>query len=293
MTPRIAGRNRTRALSASPPGRGGGAPPGQLTAQFLSQWTNSTGQLQAAITDGGIWTGFTGDYGATCNGNVIVNPGTIGFPDDMEHVFRVRALGARDGLVIPRKTGLVVPSNGQTINYRWYFNCTLPDDLTDFEMHPVQDGNAAGDSNWMFKVLTPGSLDGQWQIRFHTQAGANYRWDGPVFSKGVGSRIEAQVVRLTDTTFNLHVATYDANGSQDSDDADYEDTDSGLFLSGNPTLTFVNPANLDGLNCGSNGITSPPAAPFDQSYQGGFAVINNRPVGSLNHPYGTFVGEPV
>ena len=157
----------------------------------------------------------------------------------------------------------------------------------------MQDGNAAGDSNWMFKIMTPSTLDGEWYPRLHCQGGTNFRYEGPVLTKDtVTYRFEIQVVYVTTTTFRIHCRIYDTSGTLLYSDSDFvSDLSPNPTLASNPTNTVVNLASTVGLNAGSNGIGGTPSFPFIQSYQGCFAVVDGLAEGATIGAFGSVTGE--
>jgi hypothetical protein len=192
------------------------------------------------------------------------------------------ATSVRQGFAIIRKTGMPLPVVGEIRAYRWYIRMMQPDGLIDYQTHPIQDGNNASTTNWMFIVYNGGGgsgiPNGRWQPQFWPDGDPvqnNRRWYAPILNKNETYRFELQIVRSGANTFNMHVRIYDAAGTLIADDDDITNIGSTLRLSQNPTFTFPNLAWLDGLNAGNNGIGSLPAnSNFTYAYQGGFAVCS-------------------
>jgi hypothetical protein len=163
------------------------------------------------------------------------------------------------------------------------------DSLIDYQTHPIQDGNAASVTNWMFIVYnggSPGIPAGRWQPQFWPDADANNnnrRWYAPILNKNQTYRFELQIHRTGTTTFQMHVRIYDSAGSLIASDEDIHNIGNTLRLSSNPTLTFGNVEWLDGLNAGNNGITNLPAGSnFTHSYQAAFCVRADTWCGPYN-----------
>ena len=154
--------------------------------------------------------------------------------------------------------------------------------------HPIQDGTSGGASNWQFEVVNG---VGSWTMRWNLSGnGINspFRYEVAGLSKNATYRIEAQLHRISDTTFNWHSWIYNSAGTQIAGDADFDALSSSLTLADNPALTFNSLTNLRGLQCGLNGISGGVEAdfPLDLYYQGGLAVAVER-CGA----YGNLVGE--
>lgn len=227
------------------------------------------------IQDGGKWPIMGGEELA------IVSGASVGFPTT--NALRIRATAARNGFAAIRKTGLPVPAVGQSIFYRWYFRADWPDNLTDNGSHPIQDGQAASQTNWMFNVYHNNGGPGRWQPAFWTGSGiqtvwAHNRFEGPFLNKRVAYRFELQVHRVTTDGWQMHVRVYQGD-SLVAGDAEFVGVDSrgSVTLAHVPTFRFFNVAHLEGLNAGLNDIDPQPAAgspqfPFVYGYQGAFCV---------------------
>lgn len=205
----------------------------------------------------------------------VVSAAGLDFPT--ANVLRVTALAATTGYAFLRRTGLPIPAVGESRFYRWYLRVTTPNGLEDPESHPMQDGNASSQSNWLFHIYHDGGGAGFWRPQFRPAAAANAypndRWNGPALSKNVTYRFELQIQRTATNSFQMHVRVYDAAGALLHGDSAFTNQENTGTLAGNPTFTFLNLAALDGLNAGCNGIAgAAPPFPFVYSYQGAFAV---------------------
>ena len=75
------------------------------------------------------------------------------------------------------------------------------------------------------------------------------------------------------TTFTLHIRVYNSANTLLYDDRNFTNQDGTATLASNPTFTFVNVANLDGLNAGINGLSGSEWFPSVlYMYQGAMAV---------------------
>jgi hypothetical protein len=252
-------------------GGGGGAPPSDVL--FFTDWRTATGNSNAAVTDGGKWNIVSN--GSTETMNVIPSTG-LDFPST--NVFQMIATERWQGFGIVRKTGIPVPAVGESRYYRWYIRMMQVDNLADEQTHPIQDGNAASDTNWMFVVYNGGGATGvprgQWQPQFWSEGtgGNNARWYGPFLTKNQTYRVELQIHRIGSSTYRMHVRIYNRAGTLIASDADIRNIGNSMNLASNPTLNFNNVNNLDGLNAGNNGIGAPAPFPFTYAYEGCFAV---------------------
>src|SRR3989304_4472700 len=112
---------------------------------FESEWNNSLGNSSTSRTDGGKWD-ITGGSGLS-----VISSSGLDFLTT--NVLEIKPLEATTGYAFLRKTGMAVPSIGESRYYRWYSRMVATDGLSDTETHPHQDGNAIGDSNWLFHVF--------------------------------------------------------------------------------------------------------------------------------------------
>jgi hypothetical protein len=251
-------------------GGGGPAPPDVV---FFSDWRTARGNSEAAVTDGGKWNIVSNGYQESMS---VISSSGLDFPS--ANVFLLTAVERWQGFGIVRKTGIPVPAVNQSLYYRWYFRMMQVDDLQDEQTHPIQDGNAASDTNWMFIVYNGGGSSGiprgRWQPQFWSEGsgGNNARWYGPILNKNQTYRFELQIHRTGSSTFRMHVRIFDRAGTQIAGDADITNIGGATRLSSNPTLTFNNVNNLNGLNAGNNGIAPPAPFPFPYAYEGCFAV---------------------
>ncbi|HEY0674230.1 MAG TPA: hypothetical protein VGD27_18295 [Longimicrobiales bacterium] len=251
------------------------APPRDVL--FFSDWRAATGNSPEAVADGGKWNIVS--RGANESMKIIPASG-LDFPS--RNVFQMIATARWEGFGIVRKTGLPIPAPGESRYYRWYMRMMQPDDIHDFQTHPVQDGNAASQTNWMFVVHNGATQNhgsspiprGQWQPQFWSggSAGNNARWYGPMLPKNQTFRFELQIERTGADTYRMHVRIYDRANTLIAGDKDIYNINKAASLSSNPALTFNNVANMDGLNAGNNGIAGAAPFPFTYAYEGCFAI---------------------
>src|SRR3972149_5237191 len=132
---------------------------------FESEWNNSLGTSDSAVRDGIKWT--TAGANNQLTGVISATP-TLDFPT--QNVLEIIVNSAGLGRVI-RYTGLPVLGVGENRYYRWYFRVTVPNDFNstvgDAGTHPIQDGNAIGDSNWAFNVGFDYDNGGIWYMDFN------------------------------------------------------------------------------------------------------------------------------
>jgi hypothetical protein len=267
-----------------------------LTPVFFSDWrTVAGGMTTTSTTDNNKWD-FTA--GGT-RGEVIPSP--TGFPGKQA----MRIVYHTDGFVILRHTGMPVPAIGTTRNYRWYYRHDQLNWPMDNTQHPIQDGNAEGDISWSFNTDTLSAST--WRAYFGVQVNSGEnpfelaRWYTPTLMTGTVYRIELQIHRTGDTTFQMHARGYDAAGALLYDDDDFSNQAAGgtMTLAGSPTFAFnqdatrpfYNADTLNGLNAGCNGITGVTQEGFPYAVQAAFAVVDGLAVGSFIGPYGTVAGE--
>ena len=244
---------------------GGGTVEGLL---FESDWSTATGTDRAAVSDGERWTQV-----GTNNVHAGVIPADgLDFPT--ANVLEVVADG--HGKVI-RYDALPIPGIGESRFYRWYFRVVVPDEFSsdDPNTHPIQDGNAAGQTNWMFNVNFDYAATGVWNMRFSVATPEtdwpNYGWEPPTLDKHVTYRIELRVDRVGDDTFQLHPRIYGSDDTLLYDDDDFQNIDRTDTLASTPTFRFRDLANLNGLNSGYNGLGGV-TDPMTIYYEGAFCV---------------------
>jgi hypothetical protein len=243
-------------------------PPGDIV--FHSDFSTALGTSDAAVLD----TSKAVPWGIRSAGIMeVISSAGLDFPT--ANVLRISSANGSGGLI--RRTGLPVPAVGGSLWYRWYIRQTHADNLEDNETHPIQDGQAAGNCNWLFHVMHNHGGTGKWGPQFRAGSGnvfQNTYWWGPILDKGVTYRFELQIHRVGTGTYQMHVRVFNSADAMILSDVNFTNSNEGgnLTLANNPTINFNNVANLDGLNGGCNGIagTNPPS--FIYGYQSGFAV---------------------
>lgn len=256
------------------------APPPPAGVLFNSDFSTAFGNSSAALRDTGKanpWD-LVGGQGL----EVIAATG-LDFP--CANVLRVTAVAASSGFATLRNANMPLPANGQSRWYRFYARYTFPDGLEDQQTHPVQDGGAGSQINWEWAVLHNLGGNGRFtpSLQLHSNNPfADYRWNPTPLNKNQTYRFEWQILRVSDTTFQLHVRVYDSAGTLVLSDANYRNEGGTRTLAAvpTPTLLFNNVNNLDGLNAGCNGISgSAPPFPFVYGYQSAFAVSGTDWIG--------------
>jgi len=234
---------------------------------WSSDWSAGLGLSPSALRDDARWSMLGGQ------GLEVISSNGLGFPT--ASVLRVTAEQRTTGYAFLRKTGLPIPEVGESNYYRWYFRATMPDGLEDPESHPFQDGNASSQSNWLFHVYHDAGA-GRWRPQLRPSARSNAypndRWSGPALQKHVTYRFEVQLARTGANTFRMNARIYDEAGTLLHASDAFSNQTGAATLASNPTFTFSQLANMDGLNAGNNGIAGSPSWPFVYGYQGAIAV---------------------
>lgn len=238
---------------------------------FHSDFSTALGSGDAAILDTAKSVPWSIRGGAGME--VIASTG-LDFPT--ANVLRVNALTSNSGFAIVRKTGMPVPSVGQSRYYRWYIRAGA--NIEDSNTHPIQDGQNAGASNWQFEMLHTIGGANKWTVQFkHAAVQQNFlnqNFRGPALDVNVTYRFEVHLQRTSATAYNFHVRVYNSANTLLFSDANFTNVDQGiphLGAQGTGQFGFGNAANLDGLNGGCNGV-APLSSDRLYSYQGGFAV---------------------
>src|SRR3990172_5029018 len=240
---------------------------------FESEWNNSLGNSSTSRTDGGKWDTAGG------NGLSVISSSGLDFPTT--NVLEVTALEATTGFAFLRKTGMAVPSIGESRYYRWYSRVVATDGLSDTETHPHQDGNAIGDSNWLFHVFHNSGGNGFYRPRFMSRAVENpshtfYLLDGTL-NKGVTYRFELNITRTGTSTFQMHANVYNSSGDLIYNDSNFVNEDNASeSLANNITFNFHDLNNMDGFNAGLNGLGGSEWFPsMVYMYQGAICIRND------------------
>lgn len=196
-----------------------------------------------------------------------------------------------------RKNNFTALASGANRNHRWYFRCAWPNGTSDSQTHPMQDGNSATEANWMHLVY---NLTDAWRPALWAgngrQAYPNNNWTADALSlaKNATFRVEVQEVRVSASTYRLHIWIYNSSNVQVASDSDFYRTDSGsVLLSTNPLFSNMNEGTgtadgLVGFNAGCND-TGAEAGNF--AYEGAFAVVGGLAEGVQIGAYGTVTGE--
>lgn len=215
---------------------------------FNSDWSTATGTGASAIRDGSRW---------TIAQQLEVVPSTgLDFPSANCLKVLIGTTSGVNSFPFMRKTGLGVPAVGTSRYYRWYSRVTIPDGMgeADSETHPHQDGNAASDCNWLFKVHHNDGTN-QWRPHFEISGGPYPYddWFAGFLNKNQTYRFEYQVHRTGANTFQIHIRVFDGGGAPVWSDSNWLTSDTRVPLNGQP-LNFRAVSNMDGFNAGLNGL---------------------------------------
>lgn len=264
-----------------------GSPPSGLTAILQVKYA-TTGTSDAVLLGSGETFPFNSRSGT--GGEVLVATG-LDFPTT--NCLRV----PWTLFTFIRKNNFTAQASGTNRNYRYYIRVAWPDGTSDSETHPMQDGNSAAEANWMFKVL---NRTGKWRPSLWAgngrQAYPNNNWTADLLEldKNATYRVEVQEVRVSASTYRLHIWIYNSSNVLVADDSNFYRTDSStVLLSTNPTFSNMNTGTttadaLVGFNAGCNDTG---AEAGNYAYQGGFAVVNGLTENVQIGAYGTVTGE--
>jgi hypothetical protein len=249
------------------------AAPDPVGIVFFSDWPIA-GTSNAAKTDSGKWDSVPSEFRA-----IDIIPGAdVGLPGS--NVARVRALHLTGGYSRLTRQGLGIPEIGHSMYFRWYWRLDMPFNQCDNGFHPIESDQLP--LEWTFDVLIRNETT--YTLSFRTpSAGAQrtwWSWNQPA-QRNVWYRVEMQIHRLGQTTFNMHARLYDLAGNLLADDDDFNNLyDTGSVtatLADRPTLTSStsNFAALDRLRAGNNSVFCSNNDYEDgvvHSYQARFAV---------------------
>jgi hypothetical protein len=181
--------------------------------------------------------------------------------------------------------------------FRFYIRVTMPtadSRITDWNFHPIQDGGAGSQCNWVFQTYC--NYGTQWQPQVWsgapTQPFPYNNWVGPLLNKNTTYRFEIQMYRNTATTFQLSVRVFNSANTQILGNADFSNGVSHTLATipgnvpGTTDFIFNNVANTNGLNAGTNDTytLSPASPPVTFGYEAAFAVADNTADGWIG-PY--------
>jgi len=190
-------------------GGGGGA------MDWRADWSYALGTGTPAISDNSNF-GTVGGLGLE-----VISAAGLGFPAEMANVLSVTPQESNGGYAFLRKTGLGTLAVGESEYRRWYCRVESTADIyvsdpDDGETHPFQDGNANGDSNWLFHVWhsDPGGVGG-WtpEFRGHVGGGILQRYRFGALAYGAVHRFERKVTRTSTTEFTMDARCYDTDDS--------------------------------------------------------------------------------
>lgn len=270
----------------------------QVEFEFFSDWAGVSTPSNAALdlSDGGKWDSADG------NDRVqrIISAAGLDFP-----TLNVLETGAEfpeaSPVPIIQKGTLSIPGIGESRYYRFYIRVVLPDSYTttDWQTHPIQVGNAAGDSIWMFIINNRPEFTsspfgssipaGHYSAEIWFDQGGTH-WYFPFLPKHETHRFELKVTRDTSTTLKAEMRVYDSSGTllYDSDDViDFDDNVQSTFYASNSTTIGTSVNSFAVLNCGNNGVGGTAATDEVLTYQGAFGVRTDDWCG----PYGNGIGE--
>jgi hypothetical protein len=181
---------------------------------------------------------------------------------------------------LPYQNGRIpIPAVGGSLYYRWYLRMVTPDSyMSDYATHPIQDGVAGSETNWLFRIEN--RPNGTWNARFDvdaTSANAHpntHFGSNIVLNKGVTYRFELQIHRTGTSTFQMHARIYNSSGVLLYDDDDFRNANGSGSLANRPTLQFNQISRLAGFQIGFNGLNvgGPELFPFTLTYQSGICI---------------------
>lgn len=262
---------------------------------FSSDWSTSLGSSVNAQRDGIVggspapkWSFMGGS--SQCE---VISAAGLDFPTT--HCLRIPFSPAAFSLL--RVDTLPIIAVGTRRTYRWYYRCAMPASdarIPDWNFHPMQDGFAGGDCNWVFQTYT--NFGPEWQPQLWagngTQPYPYNNWIGPRLAKGVTYRFEVQFFRNTATTFRLSIRIFNsanveiANNSHFSNGVSHTLASIAGAVPGTTDFVFNDLANTNGFNAGTNDTYSlSPADPrVIMGYEGAVAIADNTPDGWIG-PY--------
>lgn len=254
-----------------------GAGSGPTGVVFHSDWgSGGLGTGDTAITDNGRWPTIGGN---TEPGLEVIASTGLDFPSSrcLKVTARDMGGGPSGGFHLLQNRTLSVPAVGESRFYRWYQRVVLSDSetgYTDDETHPFQDGNDAGDTNWMLHVYhqgQAGSAANQWTPSIPTETNINGQFQGPHLDKGVTYRFEFRVNRTADTTLTMDVRIYDTSNNLLYTGANFLQ-EGGAHPAITAVTHAVNPnggaASLGQINAGLNGLDEMTVDAILYMYQG-------------------------
>jgi hypothetical protein len=276
---------------SSPVGGGGSVP---ADAILVINWATATGQTNAALWDTDKPVPLTWQIG---NGaaNIVVSATGLGFPAGMTNVLKcVLETPSGSPIASPSDVLRIGPTNdaglgeipnGTSRFLREYLRVEFPDDFQgtpgiDGQTHPIQDGIAVGDSNWMLQVfITNGGVKsvsvGEWLLRYNLIG--NRIYEGPVLNKFNVYRLERHIQRTSSSEYHFHAKVFDDAVSTTVplfEDEDFDDLSSSGNMADDLAHTFNQVDRTAGLNFGHNGLFDLPSGleamfPMTATYQGG------------------------
>jgi hypothetical protein len=260
------------------PDAGGAQPP----LLFSSDWSTATGRTSAAFLDSSKpipWpTSINLGEDQPCE---ILAATGLDFPTD--NVFHIVAtpVGEREAHSVAIRDApdiLPVPAVGSSRWFRVYVRVVADETVADPHTHPLEDGPGGGSTtNWAFRIYV--EYPGAWLLNFWFNEGLGRQIDAPLLSKDVTYRVEWQVHRISETTFNFHARVYDPAGELLYGDEDFTFFTGGTgSLADSPAFTFHDVASMSSLKLGINGnVGEPVDEPF--CYWGGFAISDASWIG--------------
>lgn len=254
---------------------------------FHSDWSTATGTSAAALLDTNKSIDWDTQIG---NGslNTVVPAAGLGFPPSMANVFKniaqfssnasQRVLTQFNSLLVASRH-IPIPASGEHLYYRWYQRWVVPDsiDTAGGAPHPIQDGPAASQTNWMWEVVV--NQNGTWTPRFNfanANGFPNNRWRAPDLPKNQTYRIELHIQRLSATTFTAEAEIYDQAGALVRGSNTFVNGDQSASFASAPVLGVTDESYFGAFQCGNNGPSwnnnAESAFPFDLWYIGGVAI---------------------
>ncbi len=297
---------------------------GTITALLQIDWSNSTGTDVPALGDGGKCPPISPV--SSEQGEVLANPGNLGFPSTMVNILRVRPLnGGRGGWLELQNDDLGEIAIGETRTFRWYqriMQQNMTNGSTDNSHHSTQDGLPVGsgsNQNWNLSDVTgdasagvPSAFDplyeNAWAPFFLLQVSGERFYLNTTsphhasqrLVKGTVYRHVFQMYRIDTTTYRVKAWVYSSAASAGDEvllgapSAWKSQIHAGETMDSNRAYTYSHVENTAAINQGCNGTTAT-SYPVHYKDMGGFAVTSSLSGGPAEGTplgaYGVVTGE--
>lgn len=208
------------------------------TLAWWSDWRNATGFTDAALLDGGKWTGYVGDpdFQAQEKPNRewsrVMSASGLGFPAGMTNVWEYDIPDYRDPDpqpgIQPRVAGQwTMPAVGEYQYYRYYIRCDFPAGHNPADQHFFHIGDDAGAASyestfWLNGIeggSPPGSVgsSGEYRIQFmpnwQSTATTDTAWYNIYLTTTQVYRVEMRAYRPTTNEVRYTMRIYDSSNN--------------------------------------------------------------------------------